>query len=47
MRASIALVGMLESHSYGALYARIVDAQNRDLEAAEEAWRFFSAKRSR
>jgi len=25
---------------YGALYSRLVGAQNRDLESAEEAWRF-------
>jgi polyhydroxybutyrate depolymerase len=32
---------------YGALYGRIVGAQNRDLEAAEEAWAFFTTKKSR
>jgi polyhydroxybutyrate depolymerase len=30
---------------YGALYSRIVGAQNRDLEAAEEAWLFFRNKK--
>jgi polyhydroxybutyrate depolymerase len=30
---------------YGALYTRIVGAQNRDLEAAEEAWAFFATKK--
>jgi len=29
---------------YGALYTGIVGAQNRDVEAAEEAWAFFKAK---
>lgn len=31
------------SQRIGRLYARIVGAQNHDLESAEEAWRFFSA----
>jgi polyhydroxybutyrate depolymerase len=29
---------------YGALYSRIVGLQNRDIEAAEEAWEFFRSK---
>lgn len=33
----------LEYH-YGWLYSRIVGAQNRDLESAEEAWGFFKSK---
>ena len=36
-----------ERFHYGALYSRVVGAQNRDLEAAEEAWSFFSAKKAR
>ena len=31
---------------YPALYTRIVGAQNRDFEAAEEAWAFFKTKRA-
>jgi polyhydroxybutyrate depolymerase len=31
---------------YGALYTRIVGAQNRDLESVEEAWAFFKGKSS-
>lgn len=31
-------------YHYGALYSRIVGAQNRDLETAEEAWAFFTGK---
>jgi polyhydroxybutyrate depolymerase len=31
---------------YGALYNRIVGAQNRDLESAEEAWAFFRTKKA-
>lgn len=31
---------------YGRLYERIVGAQNRDFESAEEAWRFFARKRA-
>jgi len=30
---------------YGALYTRIVGAQNGDIEAAEQAWQFFAPKR--
>jgi polyhydroxybutyrate depolymerase len=32
---------------YGALYSRIVGAQNRDVEAAEEAWDFFKNKKNK
>jgi polyhydroxybutyrate depolymerase len=32
---------------YGPFYSRIVGAQNRDLESAEEAWAFFSNKTAR
>ena len=32
-------------YHYGALYTRIVGAQNRDLESAEEAWAFFATKK--
>jgi len=31
---------------YGALYSRIIGAQHRDLEAADEAWAFFKDKKS-
>ena len=31
---------------YGALYSRIVGAQNRDLESVEEAWAFFKTKKA-
>jgi polyhydroxybutyrate depolymerase len=34
-------------YHYGAVYSRIVGAQNRDLESAEEAWSFFRNKSSR
>jgi len=30
---------------YGALYTRIVGAQNHDIEAAEQAWEFFAPKK--
>jgi polyhydroxybutyrate depolymerase len=33
-------------YDYPALYHLIVGPQNRDLETAEEAWRFFRAKRA-
>ena len=33
-------------YHYGVLYNRIVGAQNRDLESAEEAWSFFRNKSS-
>jgi len=31
---------------YGAMYSRIVGAQNRDLESVEEAWAFFKTKKA-
>jgi polyhydroxybutyrate depolymerase len=31
---------------YGALYSRIVGAQNRDLESVEEVWAFFKTKKA-
>ena len=32
------------AHSYGWVYHKIAGSQNRDLESAEEAWRFFKDK---
>jgi len=34
-------------YHYGRLYSHIVGEQNRDLESAEEAWRFFAPKSAR
>ncbi len=34
-------------YHYGLLYSHVVGAQNRDLESAEEAWKFFRGKISR